>query len=355
MNLRLTLALIVVAAAAGIVVYINPFKETQTRTPDSPWFYQVSMDDIVEISVNHGDESRSFFRNEDRVWVFADPEDVPADPERWGGMTSLLSGPRTRRLLLEAPDDLDQYGLANPSTVIDVKLTGDREIQVEIGNETPNGIYVYGKVTGFDQLYLINDSWGKVLTRLATEPPLPKWHSSRLPDRVIGLSLYRPVEGQEGPEELRFRFDDDQWWVSGPEDVKDRKPVDMERWGEIEPILQGPSGASLAVYNVGSAGAPYGVSNLSRSIEIRFQQTTQRGTDYTANLTFRVGYKAPDQEQYYGQVAYSSYPAEPIIYLPADWTEKLFLLFNDIPVGEVVEAESADTEATEAETQDTSG
>ncbi len=352
MNLRLTIGLIVVAAVVVAVVLINPFAKEEVRQPDAPWFYQVSMDDITEISVGNGDDYRRFFKNEERVWVFEDPENVPADPQRWGGMTVLLSGPKTRRLLIDSPDDLDQYGLTDPYTVIDVKLSGEREIKVEIGNETPNGFYRYGMVTGYDQLYLINDSWGDVLTRLAVEPPLPPWHNDQLPETVLGLSLYRPLEGEER-EELRFRYDDDQWWVSGPEDLKDRKPVDEERWAEIFPLLNGPPDASIAVFNVGSAGAPYGVSTLSRTVEIRYQKISERGTDYTAKLTFRLGLKAPDTERYYGQVAYSSYPAEPVIYLPADWTETLFGLFDDIPVGEL--PETADSESEDTETQDASG
>ena len=121
----------------------------------------------------------------------------------------------------------DSTGWTDPYTVIDVKLSGEREITVELGDETPNGFYRYGMVTGYDQLYLINDSWGDVLTRLATEPPLPPWHEDQLPETILGLSLYRPLEDDaENREELRFRYDDDQWWVSGPEDLKDRKPVD---------------------------------------------------------------------------------------------------------------------------------
>ena len=352
MNLRLTIGLIVVAAVVVAVVLINPFAKEEVRQPDAPWFYQVSMDDITEISVGNGDDYRRFFKNEERVWVFEDPENVPADPQRWGGMTVLLSGPKTRRLLIDSPDDLDQYGLTDPYTVIDVKLSGDREITVEIGNETPNGFYRYGMVTGYDQLYLINDSWGDVLTRLAVEPPLPPWHNDQLPETVLGLSLYRPLEGEER-EELRFRYDDDQWWVSGPEDLKDRKPVDEERWAEIIPLLNGPPDASIAVFNVGSAGAPYGVSTLSRTVEIRYQKISERGTDYTAKLTFRLGLKAPDTERYYGQVAYSSYPAEPVIYLPAGWAETLFGLFDDIPVGELPDA--AESESEDTETQDASG
>ncbi len=348
MNLRLTIALVVVAAAVVVVVLINPFATVEERPPDAPWFYQVSMDDITEISVQNAEDYRRFFKNDENVWVFEEPENVPADPHRWGGMTVLLSGPKTRRLLIDSPEDMGEYGLDNPYTVIDVKLTGNREITVQIGDETPNGFYRYGMVAGYDQLYLVNDSWGDVLTRLAIEPPLPPWHKDRLPETILGLSLYRPLEG-DNREELRFRYDDDQWWVSGPEDVKDRKPVDEERWAEIVPLLNGPPDASIAVYNVGSAGAPYGVSKLSPTVEIRYEKISERGTDYTAKLTFRVGVKAPDTDRYYGQIAYSSYPAEPVIFIPAGWTETLFSLFDDIPVGEVADTDDSESEDTESQ------
>ena len=176
MNWKLTAALVFVAAAIGVVAYINPFAGHEEPRENSPWFYQVSFDDIVGIEVKSGENVERFSKNDKGAWVIDRLGDIPPSHTRWGGIVLLVSGPQTRRdfsTVRPTIDDPAQYGLDDPGLVVRIGLTGDRLLEFRLGDRTTDRKHHYGQVIGFPQLFLIADSWGEVLARLANEPPRP--------------------------------------------------------------------------------------------------------------------------------------------------------------------------------------
>ena len=191
MNLRVTIFLIAVGVAIGVVVWVNPFSSSPEEEPDAPWFYQVSETDIDTIEVRHRGERVRFLRDEERNWQFEGLTGVAPRRERWGGMVLILTGPRSRRLLQEQIDNPAQYGLSTPETEVRVKLSDGRDINVLLGDLTTDGKHHYGQVAGFNQLFLITSTWGEVLSRLVREPPLPKWFVQREPDDNTGAEHHQ--------------------------------------------------------------------------------------------------------------------------------------------------------------------
>ena len=61
------------------------------------WFFDVDDDEIQGIEVTHLSQVIRFNRIEGDVWVFRDPQGVPADYSRFDGITLILSSARTRR------------------------------------------------------------------------------------------------------------------------------------------------------------------------------------------------------------------------------------------------------------------
>ncbi|MBM3945650.1 MAG: hypothetical protein FJ317_09235, partial [SAR202 cluster bacterium] len=208
MSLRTTFLLIAVGIAVGIVVYINPFKGEPVLKEDAPWFYQVAENDILEIAVRYRSQQVQFVRDAEDYWQFASLPGVGPTHRRWGGMVLILTGPNTRRLLLEEIRNPAQYGLDNPDTVVDVTLRNGREIEVKLGNKTTDGLNHYGQVTGYDELFLITSSWGDVLTRLATEPPLPQWFVARNVNDIVELSIIRSTHHGGNSTWLQFKIRD---------------------------------------------------------------------------------------------------------------------------------------------------
>ena len=184
MNLRATLLLVTGAAIAGLIVYTDPFGEEEEPQRQTPWFYRVSADDIEAIEIDHQGARIRINRVALDVWEFEHPSGIPPAQPRWRGVTLLLSGPRTSRELTAgdtAIEDLAQYGLDNPSTIVKLGLRGGRRLQFRLGDKTTDGANHYAQVVGFTQLFLIDAAWGDVMAGLATEPPLPKWYVKRDP------------------------------------------------------------------------------------------------------------------------------------------------------------------------------
>lgn len=191
MNLRLLLVLITILSyvAIGVTwVITNPTEEAVEDNP--PFFYTLSPDDLRNIRIDTGDAETSWsLKDGTRRWYFDDLNEVPADLFRWGGITQLLGGPRTQRVLAPNIDDPATYGLDQPSATFSVTLRDDSNVTLVLGDLTPDGSSNYARVEGFPQLVLVDATWGAVLERLVDEPPLPEWYYT-LSGRVREVILF---------------------------------------------------------------------------------------------------------------------------------------------------------------------
>ncbi len=334
MNLKITLGLVAIAAVIGGVVYVNPFAGEETKAPRSPWFFQVEIDDIVRIEVSSEGESVKFDKTPEGTWAFEDPADIPPSAFRWGGVTLLVSGPQTKRDLTATQtfiNDPAEFGLDNPHTIVKVGLTGDRQIEFRLGDVTTDGGHHYGEVIGFDELFLIASAWGDVLARLAKEPPLPKWYIERTPEELEQVNIYGGDPSSEETSVLTFQQDDGEWTVRYRPEDKSRRPVDSERFEEIQPMLPGPPPITVGVPLVDDRDyAPWGINDDSRAIEIRFKGVSDSGTSYIDGILLRIGSEAPGTSAYYAK-SESDTVREPVLLIDADWVELMFGLLEDVP------------------------
>ena len=335
MNWKLTAALVILAAAIGVVAYINPFREDEEAKARSPWFYQVSFDDIERIRVEAGENVESFHKNEDEVWVFDSLDGIPPSHTRWGGIVLLLSGPQTRRdisVVRPTIEDPAEYGLDTPGLIVNLGLIGERELEFRLGDKTTDGNHNYGQVIGFPQLYLIADIWGDVLARLANEPPVPKWYEPRDPETIAEVNILLGVPGEPTAPLLRIQNEDGVWLAKHFDTDDDNRPLDPEVWdAEYKTLMGGPGGITVGQYRVRDRDyGDWGIDQNGHSIEIRFSGVSERGINYTDGVLFLIGDKTPDGSAYYAVPAQDQVLV-PVILLPAEWTDKMFDLVGDVP------------------------
>ena len=189
MNLRLLLVLETVLSYIAIGatwIITNPSEEVEE--PEPPFFYTLAPGDLRNIRIDTGDTVSSWSLREDvNRWYFDELTNIPADLFRWGGITQLLGGPRTQRVLAQQIDDVSLYGLDTPSAEFAVTLRDDSVVRLILGNLTPDGVNNYARIDGFPQLVLVDSSWGEVLERLVDDPPYPEWYYSLngLPREII--------------------------------------------------------------------------------------------------------------------------------------------------------------------------
>lgn len=333
MNVRSTVIFVVAALVAGTVVILDPFDEREQEGPGKPWFYQVSVDEIETIAVTHDGQRIKFVRSTPHRFLFEDPSGVPPDETRFGGIPLLASGPRAKRELSPSSDLVEarsEYGLQEPETTISLGLSAGRSLEFRLGDKTSDGRHHYGEVAGLPGLFLIASSWGDVLARLADEPPLPKWYVERDPEDIVQLNLsLRDVRSDASV--LRFRNIDGEWTVRHTATGDDAKPVDIERWSEIMPLLRRPADISVSKLEVeDSAYSDFGIDDDSSTIELRFLGMSTGGTEFIDRLTLKIGDKTQDGRRYYAMV-HGSDDQQPVLAVSSEWVDRLLGLFDNIP------------------------
>ena len=206
MNVRLSILLLLVLTLIGGSVYVTQELATKERKESPPWLYQLQPEDITKISVAYRDQQMGYELQGDQ-WVIKDGNDTPVFQDKWSGMTLLLSGPKTNRLLADSIDDPTKYGLDEPQSIIQVFDKSGSPLEFHLGNSTPSGNHWYATVVGSQSLFQVAALWGEVVSKLATEPPYTPTPvpppptsvpSQETPTPVTPTPTSEPSQGQNG-------------------------------------------------------------------------------------------------------------------------------------------------------------
>ena len=193
MSLRISLVLVIILAyiSIGVTCYFTQQNESTYDLEDPPFFYNVDPDALSRIIVELDSQKQSWRYNSDfEKWFFEDPPNIPASMFRWGGVTQLLGGPKTQRVIKSEIDNLSKYGLDNPSMIITLELTDKSNIRLILGSLTPDENSHYSMIDGYPQLVLIDSSWGNIFERLAYDPPYPDWYYKMNPDEAKEILFF---------------------------------------------------------------------------------------------------------------------------------------------------------------------
>ena len=180
MRLRNILILLAILLALGGLYYFVNSPKPVVKPDPRYYAWLIEMDDIqhIDISLPSENKSQSFIKipKEDTFpWYFDDAQKSNVDTKRWGGgIPLLLSGPGVERVISKStpPDKLAEFGFNQPHMEIKLALTGDKTMDIRIGNQTPDGTSYYVLAPNTDNdVALVDRSWYEVLARLVTEPP----------------------------------------------------------------------------------------------------------------------------------------------------------------------------------------
>ncbi len=87
------------------------------------------------------------------------------------------------------------------------------------------------------------------------------------------------------------------WTVTDYQNDSNSLNVDMEKWNLILPLLSRPEGVSVEIPNVKDKDySPWGMTDNSPQIEIRFKGATQKGIIFTDGFTLIIGNKSENGE-----------------------------------------------------------
>ncbi|MQF48977.1 DUF4340 domain-containing protein [SAR202 cluster bacterium AC-647-N09_OGT_505m] len=317
MSIRTSIILVVtLVMVAGYVFFIQIERPTEDQDT-APWFYNVDMSDMTQISITDREEEAVFFLGEDNHWHIDDPEGLPVGQDLWGGVNLILSGPKSRRLLDVQPTDLEPYGLESPLVKIDVKLRDGRTLPVRLGFLTPNQVNVYAKIEGFPQIFTLYSGWGDVLTRLITQPPYPSWYYNVDPLSVTRIRL-RTQEHSVGLSraDIGWSFDDEA-----------QSPVSEAQLSTIFVSLEQPSEQALVEYEVLDV-ARYGLDEPALTLLLQTRGIGDGGAPTAAQIQFHIGNPTEDGTGYYAQTEKGELFRD-VFKVNADWVEGLQTIVAD--------------------------
>ena len=327
MNLRLLLVLVTVLSyvAIGLTWFItNPAEEVREKQP--PFFYTLAPDDLRVIEIQTGALSTSWsLREGTRRWYFDELEDIPANLYRWGGITQLLGGPRTQRVLAQEIDDESLYGLDAPSASIKVTLRDGTQIKLYLGDRTPDEVNHYARIEGFPQLVLVDATWGEVLTRLVIEPPLPEWYYT-LKGQVREVILF---DDNEVVRAYGFDRETEVWSVcdlpleadpcTGSQ-LADGDALDAE----IEHFGNPKIGGAVALnLSDDSDYEQYGTVQTAPYIAVRVENRRENNVTEVTRLTMTIGDLTDDGKFRYAVANETS----DVITVDAEWADRVLDLF----------------------------
>jgi hypothetical protein len=175
------LVLLVIFIALGVYfIFFRPETETLEPPPEPRQFvWLVDMEELQHMILSLPKEGKTeeFVKHEDRYWYFDNPPGPKVDMERWGGgIPLILSGPGAERLIAEdaTEEQLAVFGFTEPLMEITLTLEDGDIINIQIGDNTPDGSAYYVKLVESSDIYTVDYSWYDVLERLVLEPPYPK-------------------------------------------------------------------------------------------------------------------------------------------------------------------------------------
>ena len=234
MNVRLSILLVLVLLVfGGTFLAIKLTGSDEPRETD-PWLYSIDSGNITRVSVTYQDDTFTYQQTPGSPdWIILGEPEIPVFPDKWAGITLLLSGPSVP-LEDETIRDPEQYGLEPPVTEVTVSDRSGNVVEFHLGNATPDALRHYARLVGNPELFTVPDSMATVVNGLVTNPP----YLQLFQVNVDNLELMEVTSGGESSGYFRDR-DTSQWFIRA-EPIGASPQVFPEAWADTPEFISGP-------------------------------------------------------------------------------------------------------------------
>jgi Domain of unknown function (DUF4340) len=233
-RLRSFIALLVVGLGLGAYIYFVESERAPSSDakPKAKVFDGVQADKIEEITIAMKDGDRTTLTKSGNDWQIVAPLKTAADQTEASGLATNLTTLEVQHVVDEAPEDLKQFGLAEPRSEVSFRLAGEKEPKrLLVGNKTATGGDVYAKIGADKRVLLIPGYLESTFVR-STFDMRDKSALKFDRDKVDGLTVV------SGGKTVRIKKDANEWMLAEPVAAR-------ADFGTVEGILGRISGAQM--------------------------------------------------------------------------------------------------------------
>jgi hypothetical protein len=294
-NTGLLIAAVVLAALSGVLYWSNhhPAGESTTKASSdvAPKILSLNQDDITKISIQKKEaEETDLIKDASGKWQITAPKPLGADKEAVSSLLYAVSSLNSDRLVDEKPSDLTQYGLKQPSLMVNVTTKDNKTHEVLLGDSTPTGSDVFAKLEGDPRIFTIasynKNSLDKGVGDLRDKRLLPADF-----DKVSQIELITKKQ------DLTFARNKEDWQILKPKPLRADNFKISELVDKLKDAKMETSATDADAKKVASsfaAGSPVAIAKVTDASGTQELQVRKNKNDYYAKSTAVAGvYKVP--------------------------------------------------------------
>jgi hypothetical protein len=115
---------------------------------------------VDAITIESGPESLKFQKDKDgKFYTLVAPPGKFVPHDLMDALVSLLEGAKSVEVVAENTNDLSQFGLDHPKSVVTVEAPGHPQpIKIAFGNENPTHTAIYAQIEGVPKVFLLGEN-----------------------------------------------------------------------------------------------------------------------------------------------------------------------------------------------------
>lgn len=278
----ITLVSLLLALAALIGVYYwysnRPVKED---TQDIPTTIDLATIDTTQISTLHyvkGDANLTLVQQDD-TWVSKDEPGRPINQDYVKAILNAINDIKADRKIMDNPENLADYGLAEPAASLEVTRKDGTTVTIKIGSKAGNSLGYYGMVNDDGTVYLLPIEMGTALQY----DNIQMTAVEKAPAITAANITYIGITNRDG-ENYELKYDD-----SG---VLDNTGNNLASWLILKPYGEGYTADSSKIEEI---QPNYTTFNYIKCVDYTGKNLSLYGLDNPA-ATIDIGYFVPRTE-----------------------------------------------------------
>lgn len=241
------LILALVLSSTWYFLYEKRFKVSQqTEADQSKRLVGWSGPEIQELEVNRAEGESLKLKRSGSEWLITSPVSDSADLGVVNSLLTQLTGAEIERTVEEAPQNLEPFGLQNPTLIIKVIKDANQTKEIRLGGQTQVGYSTYAKLSDSPKVLKINRSLPTSFEKSVFELRNKKLVS-------IPRSEIKEVEiAQSGGQFVVSKTSEEKWLLT-----RDGHPVDSTAWSkflgnvsELKALAVASETADLSTYGL---------------------------------------------------------------------------------------------------------